>query len=147
MAQIQPRQNLLGARGWFYGGKYQLERYLYILHRISGLAILLFILFHFTLTTVFRIQGEGVWESTMSIMHNPWFKFGEYLLVVAFIYHALNGLRLILQELGFTLGKPTPPIYPYKDSIRKKRPITIVFIVIIFILAVITFYDFIAGGW
>ena len=147
MAQIQPRPNLLGIRGWFYGGRYQLERYLYILHRISGLAILLFILFHFTLTTVFRIQGQEIWESTMSIMHNPWFKAGEYLLAVAFIYHALNGLRLFLQELGFTLGKPTPPIYPYKDSIRKKRPVTIVFIVIIFILAVITFYDFIAGGW
>jgi succinate dehydrogenase / fumarate reductase cytochrome b subunit len=147
MAQIQHRQNLLGGRGWFYGGKYQLERYLYILHRITGLAILLFILFHFTLTTAFRIQGQGIWESTMSIMNNPWFKAGEYLLAVAFIYHALNGLRLFLQELGFTLGKPTPPIYPYKDSIRKKRPVTFVFIAIIVILAVITFYDFIAGGW
>ena len=58
MAQIQPRPNLLGVRGWVYGGKYQLERYLYILHRVTGLGLLLFILFHFTATTVFRVQGE-----------------------------------------------------------------------------------------
>lgn len=147
MAQIQPRQNLLGVRGWVYGGKYQLERYLYILHRITGLGLLLFILFHLTATTVFRVQGQGVWEATMGILKNPWFKFGEYLVAVAFVYHALNGLRLFLQELGFTLGKPVPPIYPYKDSIRRKRPVTIVFIVIIVILAVVVFYDFIAGGW
>jgi len=147
MAQIQPRQNLLGIRGWVYGGKYQLERYLYILHRITGIGLILFILFHFTATTVFRVQGEGIWESSMSLLHNPWFKFGEYLVAVAFVYHALNGLRLILQELGFTLGKPIPPIYPYKDAIRKKRPITIVFLVVIVILAVIFLYDFAAGGW
>lgn len=147
MAQIQPRQNLLGARGWVYGGKYQLERYLYILHRVTGLGLVLFILFHFTATTVFRIQGQEVWEATMGLLENPYFKIGEYLVAVAFIYHALNGIRLFLQELGFTLGKPIPPIYPYKDSIRKKRPLTIVFIVIIVILALVTFYDFIAGGW
>jgi len=147
MAQIQPRPNLLGVRGWVYGGKYQLERYLYILHRVTGLGLLLFILFHFTATTVFRVQGEEVWKGAMSLLHDPWFKAGEYLVVVAFVYHALNGLRLFLQELGFTLGKPIPPIYPYKDSIRKKRPITIVFIIIIVILAALAFYDFIAGGW
>lgn len=148
MAQIRPRPNLLGVRGWVYGGKYQLERYLYILHRVTGLGLLLFILFHFTATTVFRVQGQGVWEATMGMLSgNPWFKIGEYLVAVAFIYHALNGLRLFLQELGFTLGKPIPPIYPYRDSIRKKRPITIVFVVIIVILAIMVFYDFIAGGW
>ena len=148
MAQIRPRPYLLGVRGWVYGGKYQLERYLYILHRITGLGLVLFILFHFTATTVFRVQGQGVWEATMGVLSgNPWFKIGEYLVVVAFVYHALNGLRLFLQELGFTLGKPIPPIYPYRDSIRKKRPITIVFIVVIVILAIVVFYDFIAGGW
>jgi succinate dehydrogenase / fumarate reductase cytochrome b subunit len=147
MAQRQPRPNQLGVWGWVYGGKYQLERYLYILHRVTGVGLLFFILFHFTATTVFRMQGQGVWEATMSILENPILKFGEYLVAVAFIYHALNGLRLFLQELGFALGKPIPPIYPYKDSLRKKRPLTFVFVAIIVILAAITLYDFIAGGW
>jgi len=147
MRQIQPRRNYLGAVGWLWAGNYKLERYLYILHRITGLGILLFLLLHLMMTTVFRIQGQDVWETTMSILHNPWFKIGEYLVVIAFVYHALNGLRLILQELGFLMGRPIPPIYPYRDSLRKKRPWTIAMIAVVVILALVFFYDFIIGGW
>ena len=147
MRQIQPRRNYLGVGGWVWAGNYKLERYLYILHRVTGLGILLFLLLHLIMTTVFRIQGQDIWEATMKILHNPWFKIGEYLVVVAFVYHGLNGLRLIIQELGFALGRPTPPIYPYRDSLRKKRPWTMAIIAIIVMLALVFFYDFIAGGW
>lgn len=147
MKRIQPRQNYLGATGWLWAGNYKVERYLYILHRITGLGILLFLLLHLIMTTVFRIQGQDIWEATMRLLHNPWFKIGEYLVAVAFVYHGLNGLRLIIQELGFALGRPAPPIYPYRDSLRKKRPWTMVIIAIIVILALVFFYDFIAGGW
>jgi len=147
MRQVQHRTNYLGFIGWLWAGNYKLERYLYILHRITGLGILLFLLLHLMMTTVFRIQGQDVWETTMSILHNPWFKIGEYLVVIAFVYHALNGLRLILQELGFLMGRPIPPIYPYRDSLRKKRPWTIAMIAVVVILALVFFYDFVAGGW
>ncbi len=147
MKQIQPRQNYLGARGWVWAGNYKLERYLYLLHRITGLGIILFVIVHLIMTTVFRIQGQDIWEATMRILNNPWFKVGEYLVVVAFIYHALNGLRLILQELGFTLGRPVPPIYPYKDSLRKKRPLTVAFVAVIVVIAALFLLDFLVGGW
>ena len=147
MKQIQPRQNYLGVGGWIWAGRYGLERYLYLLHRVTGLGLILFVIVHLIMTTVFRIQGQDVWESTMDILHNPWFKFGEYLVVVAFIYHALNGLRLVIQELGFALGKPTPPIYPFKDSLRKKRPGTYVMIAVVVILAALFLFDFFKGGW
>jgi len=147
MKQIQPRQNNLGVGGWVWAGKYKLERYLYLLHRITGLGLILFVLVHLVMTTIFRIQGQDVWESTMNLLHNPWFKAGEYLVAVAFIYHALNGLRLILQELGFILGKPTPPIYPWKDALRKKRPLTVAMITVVAILAAVFLFDFLKGGW
>ncbi len=147
MKRMQHRPNYLGASGWVWAGNYKVERYLYLLHRITGLGILLFLLIHLIVTTVFRIQGQHVWETTMKILHNPWFKVGEYLVVVAFVYHTLNGLRLILQELGFLLGRPTPPIYPYSDSLRKKRPWTMAMIALVIILVLIFFYDFLAGGW
>ena len=147
MKQIQPRQNYLGPGGWVWAGKYALERYLYLLHRITGLGLILFVIVHLIMTTVFRVQGQDIWESTMTLLHNPWFKVGEYLVVVAFTYHALNGLRLILQELGFALGRPTPPIYPYKDALRKKRPWTIAMIAVIVILALVFLFDFAIGGW
>ncbi len=147
MKQAQPRQNYLGRRGWVWAGKYRLERYLYLLHRVTGLGLVLFVMFHLVATTIFRIQGQDVWEATMALLDNPWLKFGEYLVVVAFSFHAVNGLRLVLQELGIGLGKPTPPIYPYKDALRKKRPWTIAMLAVVFILAAVFLFDFIKGGW
>ncbi len=147
MRQIRPRQNYLGVGGWVWAGNYKLERYLYILHRVTGLGILLFLLVHLIVTTFFRIQGQEVWEKAMTILNNPLFKTGEYLVAVAFVYHALNGLRLILQELGLLMAKPIPPIYPYSDSLRKKRPWTMAIIGIIIILCLVFFYDFMVGGW
>ena len=146
MKQIQPRQNYLGIRGWIWGGNYKIERYLYLLHRVTGLGLILFGVIHLTLTTFYRIQGQGIWEATMSVVENPLFKFGEYLVVFAFVIHASNGLRLILQELGFALGRPKPPIYPYKDALRKKRALTMVMIAIIIILALVFLFDFAMGG-
>jgi len=147
MKQRQPRQNYLGAGGWVWAGKYKLERYLYLLHRVTGLGLLLFGIIHLIMTTFFRIQGQDVWESTIAVLHNPVFKVGAYMVVVAFVFHALNGLRLILQEFGFTLGRPIPPVYPYKDALRKKRPWAVIIIAVVGILAVVFLYDFISGGW
>lgn len=146
MKQIQPRQNYLGAGGWIWAGKYAIERYLYTLHRITGLGLILFVLIHLVMTTVFRIQGQDIWEATMSVLSNPVFKAGEYLVVVAFTFHALNGFRLALHELGFALGKPAPPIYPFKDSLRKKRALTVIMLVLVVIISAIFLFDFLKGG-
>ncbi len=141
--KIPPRQNYLGAGGWVWGGKYKLERYLYLLHRVTGLGLLLFGVLHLIETTFFRIQGQDVWEATMALLRKPWFEVGLYLVAVAFIFHALNGLRLILQELGFALGKPTPPIYPFKDALRKQRLWTLAMVAVVVILALVFLFDFI----
>ena len=144
--KIQPRQNYLGAGGWVWAGRYGLERYLYILHRVTGLGIILFGIMHLVETTIFRIQGRDVWEATMALLDKPWFEVGLYLVAVAFIFHALNGLRLILQELGFALVKPVRPIYPYKDALRKKRLGTMIMLAVVFIFALIFLFDFIVAG-
>ena len=147
MTETTHRKNDLGVTGWAWAGRYKIERYLYILHSVTGLGLILFAMMHLTATTIFRVQAQHLWTATMGLLHNPWFKAGEFLVVAAFSIHALNGLRLIFQELGFLLGKPVPPIYPYKDSIRKKRPLTIVMLVLIILVIGVFFYDFNVGGW
>jgi succinate dehydrogenase / fumarate reductase cytochrome b subunit len=120
-----------------------MERYFYILHRITGLGLLLFGMLHLIETTFFRMPGQSTWEATMSLLENPWLEALLYLIPLAFVYHALNGLRLILQELGFLMGKPIRPVYPYKDSLRRKRPLALAMLAVIAILAVIFLVDFI----
>ncbi len=144
MKQTGPRQNLLGPSGWIWAGKYKLERYLYVLHRITGLGLLLLWLIFLVTIAVFQIQGRDVWETTLALVHSRWFG----LVVIVFVYHGLNGLRLSLQELGFALGRPGPPSYPHRDSLRKKRLLTIVMLAMIVLLALLfLFIFFIAGVW
>jgi succinate dehydrogenase / fumarate reductase, cytochrome b subunit len=145
--ELQPRPNLLGVGGWFWGGNYKIERYLYVLHRVTGLGILLFVFFHLIETTVFRIQGQSVWQTTINILEKPYFEVGLILVSFAFAIHALNGLRLILMEFGFLLGKPRRPVYPYRDALRKKRGFTLAFgILIIILMLVFLLNRFVGAG-
>ncbi len=72
--------------------------------------------------------------------HQPIFKLGEFGVVVAFAIHAANGIRLVLVELGFAVGRPIEPIYPYKTSIGVQRPLLMV-------AAAIAFVVMLAGGY
>lgn len=117
-------ENRLGIWGWLGGGRYGPERYAYALHRVAGMGLLLYLLMHIVLTSA-RVFGEATWRAAMAAVAHPVFKVGEYLVFAAFAYHALNGIRLILVELGIGLGRPAVPIYPYVSSVRRQRPLLI----------------------
>jgi succinate dehydrogenase/fumarate reductase cytochrome b subunit len=79
----------------------------------------------------------------MNLFENPVFVVGEYLVVAAFIIHSLNGLRLILQQLGFTLGAPKPPVYPYTYALRRRRPITLAMAAVGAVLLLLVLIEFV----
>jgi len=140
MADIKRHDNRLGLWGWLGGGRWGVERYAYILHRVTGLGILFYFLIHIFVTS-FRARGVYLWVEG-AFFDQPMFKIGEYLVFVAFAYHALNGVRLILVELGFAVGKPIEPIYPYKTSLNVQRPLLIVMMVLTAILVAVGGYEF-----
>jgi succinate dehydrogenase/fumarate reductase cytochrome b subunit len=61
----------------------------------------------------------------MGTVGGPVFKFGEYLVFVAFAFHAINGIRLGINELGFGVGPPIEPVYPYRTSLDFQRPLVV----------------------
>ncbi|MBI4966438.1 MAG: succinate dehydrogenase, cytochrome b556 subunit [Desulfomonile tiedjei] len=126
-------ENRLGITGWLGGGRWGVERYLYILHRLTGLAILGFFLLHIFASSA-RMYGPENWNAAMQILKNPVLKVGEFLVFVAFAFHALNGIRLILIELGLAVGRAEEPIFPYKSSINNQRPLMVVAMVLAGIL-------------
>ncbi len=69
--------------------------YAWILHRISGIAILVFLMAHIVDTSLVAF-GPDVYNAVMAIYHNPVARMGEALLIAGVVYHALNGLRVIL---------------------------------------------------
>lgn len=136
--------NRLGITGWAWAGRYKIERYLYTLHRLTGLGLAAYIFIHL-IANGFRLGGEKNWTDLMNIFSNPGIKVGEYLVMAAFIIHALNGGRLILQHLGFALGKPKPPVYPYVDSLRRRRSLIWIMLALIAVLAIYTLVAFVIG--
>jgi succinate dehydrogenase / fumarate reductase cytochrome b subunit len=139
-------KNKLGLWGWLGGGRYGAERYAYAVHRITGLGVLAYFILHIFVTAS-RMGGPEKWESWMATFDNLIFKIGEFLVFLAFAYHAINGIRLILVELSYMIGKPGLPSYPYDNSTLRQKPLFVAVMVIaalIMIIGGVDFY-FIAG--
>ncbi len=133
--------NNLGLRGWVGGGRWGVERYLYILHRVTGLGLLMYFLLHILVTSS-RAFGQPAWERWMGIVGGGFFVIGEYLVFLAFAFHALNGVRLILIELGWAVGKPEEPVYPYRSSLNTQRPLLLIVMLIAAVLVLMGTWQF-----
>ena len=133
--------NRLGVWGWLGGGRWGAERYLYTLHRVTGLGLLAYFLLHVIVTSS-RAFGSSAWETTMARVSGPVFAVGEFLVFAAFALHGLNGLRLVLVELGWAIGKPIEPVYPYRTSVDEQRPLAIGIMLLAGLLIVAGGFDF-----
>jgi succinate dehydrogenase / fumarate reductase cytochrome b subunit len=124
MIATKGHPNRLGIWGWIGGGRWGLERYLYTLHRLTGLGLLCYFLLHIFVTST-RAFGPEAWARSMGIVSGPFFVVGEFLVFAAFAFHAANGIRLGIVELGWIIGKPIEPIYPYRTSVHEQRPLAL----------------------
>jgi succinate dehydrogenase cytochrome b556 subunit len=64
------------------------------LHRISGLGVVLFVFLH-VIDTSWAAFYPDQYVQAIREYQSPLFTIGEFLLVAAVVYHALNGLRII----------------------------------------------------
>ncbi len=78
--------------GIYYGGPGQ---WAWLLHRISGVGLLLFLILHI-LDVFLAAFGPNVFEKLLFIYHSWVFRPLVVVLVFGVVYHALNGLRIII---------------------------------------------------
>lgn len=71
----------------------------WLLHRVTGLAIILYLLLHIGVISSV-LWGGGSFDAVMALLKRPLFAVGELMLVTAVMYHGLNGIRIILFDLG-----------------------------------------------
>lgn len=92
------RPTFTGARGWFtYRGG--LGMLMWALHRIAGLGILLFLTLH--IIDVFLLGfGADVFNSLLGFYSAPWAHVMDVFLVFGVLFHAINGLRIIVQDFA-----------------------------------------------
>ena len=88
--------------------------------RVTGVAILLYLLGHLGDTSFFVGGPAGTgpspsgWSFIGSIFENSFGHLILVLLVLVLFFHGVNGIRLILSEFGLILKKPGRIEYPYE---------------------------------
>jgi len=81
----------------------------WVFHRVSGVGILLFLFAHI-LDTLLVAWGPEVYNRVMAVYRRPVFRVGEVGLAGAVLFHALNGLRIILIDF-------VPPLTVYQNRL------------------------------
>lgn len=84
----------------------------WMLHRLTGLALVGYLIVH--VWGLRALTDPTAYNALITGYHAPIFKIGEFLLLGAVVYHALNGLRIVLidfmgwspnhRKLFWTLG-------------------------------------------
>jgi succinate dehydrogenase / fumarate reductase, cytochrome b subunit len=70
----------------------------FLLHRISGVAIALYLLLHVLDISLVMFGPDGPFDAFLAFYHNWPFRIGLLLIIAAVVYHALNGLRIIIMD-------------------------------------------------
>jgi succinate dehydrogenase / fumarate reductase cytochrome b subunit len=84
---------------WFNPLGRQIGGWGFILNRITGLGLTLYLYLHLVILGQLAM-GPDAYDNFLKLIHNPLFVFGEFLVVAAGLIHGLNGIRVGLTSLG-----------------------------------------------
>ena len=134
--------NKRGVLGWINPYHFNLERWAYTFQRITGLAILAYVIGHIGDTSFFvggpfgTGPSTGTWALDLSVTENLFGHLILVLVVMVVVFHGINGLRLVLMEFGLIFEKPSRPEYPYRaKSLRTLQKHLIWVAIVVAILA------------
>lgn len=71
------------------------RRAAWLIHRTSGVGVLLFLLIHVVETSLIRL-GPAVYDSIIALYRQTTFRALEILLMGAVLFHAFNGIRVTI---------------------------------------------------
>jgi succinate dehydrogenase / fumarate reductase, cytochrome b subunit len=72
----------------------------WILFRVSGLVVAAYLFVHIWVISQGRVSGAETLDSLFETFDKPLLVFLDSLLVGAVLYHALNGVRILLMDFG-----------------------------------------------
>jgi succinate dehydrogenase / fumarate reductase cytochrome b subunit len=80
------------------------SQYSWLAHRVTGVAIILFLFAHVVDTAVVG-WGPNAYNRVVSVYENPLVRLLELGLVAAVLYHAINGTKILLIDFFPSLAK------------------------------------------
>ncbi len=134
MLHTEIRTKVAGLSNWLAAGRSGIERLAYVLHRITGLGMLFYLLLHIVMTSL-RVKRIYLWEEPY-IFEEPFFRVCEFLVFAAFAYHAFNGIRLLLVDVGVPVGRPVQTgAGPAAQQILRPVLLLIMLLALVFLVA------------
>ncbi len=70
----------------------------WVLHRVSGLAIVLYLVVH--IYSISKLSDPATFDAEMALYSKPLFRLGEVALLAACVFHGLNGIRILLVDFA-----------------------------------------------
>jgi succinate dehydrogenase / fumarate reductase cytochrome b subunit len=97
---------LFGRNSEFWPTNMKTGMWAWVGHRLTGIALVAYVFLHLSfISTASMGDGEASFDSLMATTSQPLFVFMDFLLVIVVIYHAMNGLRVVLFDLGLGIRR------------------------------------------
>lgn len=93
-----------GVIGWVDPRGRRLGGWAFILNRLTGLGILLYLSFHLVVLSLLA-RGPSAWDGFVSVAMSPVFLFFDVVLIFGLLAHGLNGIRVTLVGFGLVVDR------------------------------------------
>jgi succinate dehydrogenase / fumarate reductase cytochrome b subunit len=92
---------LFGRNSEFWPTNMKTGMWAWVGHRLTGLALVVYVFLHLSfLTTASLSEGGADFDKLMATTSQPLFVAMDFMLVIIVIFHAMNGFRIMLFDLG-----------------------------------------------
>lgn len=95
---------LFGRNSEFWPTNMKTGMWAWVGHRLTGLALVAYVFLHLSFLTTASL-GSGDFDTLMSTTSQPLFIAMDFMLVIVVIFHAMNGARVVLFDLGIGIRR------------------------------------------
>ena len=75
----------------------------WLFHRVSGVVLAVYIFAHIWVISTAAASGKSAFDAMFETLESPLFVVLDLALLAAVVYHAFNGIRIILFDLGVAI--------------------------------------------
>lgn len=91
-----------GVAGWFDPRGRRLGGWAFILNRVTGIGIVVYLYLHLGVLSLLA-RGPEAWDAFIAVALSPLFLFFDIVLLAGLLIHGLNGIRVTLTGFGLVL--------------------------------------------
>lgn len=95
---------LFGRNSEFWPTNMNTGMWAWVGHRLTGILLVVYLFLHLSFLSQASLNHDS-FDQLMETMAQPLFVFLDFLLVCAVIFHAMNGLRVVLFDMGIGIRK------------------------------------------